>query len=56
MNKTIVSTSVTPKAHAIAVKEAKRRKSTGIPSSITAVISEAIIKNYSKNFKEDRNV
>ena len=39
-------TSVTPKAHEIATKESKRRKAKGICSSITAVISEAVIKEY----------
>lgn len=39
-------TSVTPKAHEIATKEAKRRKANGICSSITAVISEAVINEY----------
>ena len=39
-------TSVTPKAHEIASSEAKRRKAKGICSSITAVISEAVIDKY----------
>jgi len=39
-------TSVTQQAHAIASSEAKRRKAKGICSSITAVISEAVIKEY----------
>jgi hypothetical protein len=43
---TLRPTSITPKAHELAKKEAKRREKTGIPSSITAVISEAVINTY----------
>ena len=39
-------TSITPKAHELAKNEAKRREKTGIPSSITAVISEAVVNTY----------
>lgn len=41
-------TSITPKAHELAKNEAKRRENMGIPSSITAVISEAVIDKYGK--------
>ena len=39
-------TSITPKAHELAKEEARRRENMGIPSSITAVISEAVIDKY----------
>ena len=41
--------SVTQKAHELAKPEAKRRENMGIPSSITAVISEAVINTYGEN-------
>ena len=44
-------TSITPKAHELAKEEAKRRKKTGIPSSITAVISEAVVNTYGNTEK-----
>lgn len=40
---TLRPTSITPKAHELAKEEARRRENMGIPSSITAVISEAVI-------------
>ena len=43
---TLRPTSVTPKAHELAKTEAKRRENMGIPSSITAEISEAVIDTY----------
>ena len=43
---TLRPTSVTPKAHELAKTEAKRRENMGIPSSITAVISEAVVNTY----------
>jgi hypothetical protein len=43
---TLRPTSITPKAHELAKTEAKRRENMGIPSSITAVISEAVIDKY----------
>lgn len=43
---TLKPTSITPKAHDLAKEEAKRRKKMGIPSSITAVISESVIDKY----------
>ncbi len=43
---TLRPTSITPKAHEMAKNEAKRREEMGIPSSITAVISEAVIDKY----------
>jgi len=42
-------TSITPKAHELAKKEAKRREEMGVPSSITAVISEAVINTYGED-------
>jgi len=46
---TLKPTSITPKAHELAKKEANRRENMGIPSSITAVISEAVIDKYGEN-------
>lgn len=46
---TLRPTSITPKAHELAKKEAKRREEMGVPSSITAVISEAVINTYGEN-------
>ena len=43
---TLKPTSITPKAHELAKTEARRRENMGIPSSITAVISEAVIDKY----------
>ena len=45
---TLKPTSITPKAHELAKTEAKRRENMGIPSSITAVISEAVVDKYGK--------
>lgn len=45
---TLRPTSITPKAHELAKEEAKRREEMGVPSSITAVISEAVIDKYGK--------
>ena len=45
---TLKPTSITPKAHELAKKEAKRREDMGVPSSITAVISEAVVDKYGK--------
>ena len=44
--KTLKPTSITPKAHDLAKNEVKRREEEGIPSSITAVISEAVVNTY----------
>jgi hypothetical protein len=46
---TLKPTSITPKAHELAKNEAKRREEMGVPSSITAVISEAVINTYGEN-------
>lgn len=43
---TLKPTSITPRAHELAKNEAKRREEMGVPSSITAVISEAVIDKY----------
>ena len=48
---TLRPTSITPKAHELAKKEAKRREKNGIPSSITAVISEAVVNTYGNTEK-----
>lgn len=48
---TLRPTSVTQKAHELAKTEAKRRENMGIPSSITAVISEAVINTYGEGKK-----
>lgn len=46
---TLRPTSITPKAHELAKEEARRRENMGIPSSITAVISEAVIDKYGES-------
>ena len=43
---TLRPTSNPPKAPELANTDAKRRENMGIPSSITAVISEAVIDKY----------
>lgn len=45
-------TSITPKAHELAKNEAKRREEMGVPSSITAVISEAVVNTYGDTTKK----
>lgn len=47
-NNVIKSTAVTAKAYEIALSVAKKRKSEGLSSSITAVISEAVIEKFGK--------
>lgn len=49
---TLRPTSITPKAHELAKKEAKRREDMGVPSSITAVISEAVVNTYGDTTKK----
>ena len=49
---TLRPTSITPKAHELAKTEAKRREEEGVPSSITAVISEAVVKIYGDTAKK----
>lgn len=49
---TLRPTSITPKAHELAKKEAKRREDMGVPSSITAVISEAVVNTYGDTAKK----
>ena len=49
---TLKPTSITPKAHELAKKEAKRREEMGVPSSITAVISEAVVNTYGDTTKK----
>lgn len=49
---TLKPTSITPKAHELAKNEAKRREDMGVPSSITAVISEAVVKIYGDTAKK----
>ena len=48
---TLRPTSITPKAHELAKNEAKRREEMGVPASITAVISEAVVDKYGKEKK-----
>ena len=47
-NNVIKSTAVTAKAYKIALSVANKRKSEGLSSSITAVISEAVIEKFGK--------
>ena len=47
-NNVIKSTAVTAKAYEIALSVANKRKSEGLSSSITAVISEAVIEKFGK--------
>ena len=49
---TLRPTSITPKAHELAKNEARRREEMGIPSSITAVISEAVVSTYGDTTKK----
>lgn len=49
---TLKPTSITPRAHELAKNEAKRREDMGVPSSITAVISEAVVKIYGDTAKK----
>lgn len=51
--KTLRPTSITQKAHDLAKEESKRRENMGIPSSITAVISEAVVDKYGKEKKNE---
>lgn len=47
-NNVIKSTAITAKAYEIALSVANKRKSEGLSSSITAVISEAVIEKFGK--------
>ena len=49
---TLKPTSITPKAHELAKNEAKRREENGVPSSITSVISEAVVNTYGDTAKK----
>lgn len=42
----VKSTAITTKAYDLAAAEAKSRKSEGLASSITAVISEAVVEKF----------
>lgn len=52
---TLKSVAITAKAYEIATAESRRRKDSGIPASLTNVISEAIVRSFSldSGFKVD---
>lgn len=45
---TIKSTAITMKAYELASNEVTKRKNAGLASSITAVISEAVVEKFAK--------
>ena len=45
---TLKSVAITAKAYEIATAESRRRKDSGIPASITNVISEAVVRSFSR--------
>lgn len=45
---TLKCVAITAKAYEIATAESKRRKDSGIPASLTNVISEAIVRSFSR--------
>lgn len=45
-NTTLKSVAITAKAYEIATAESRRRKDSGIPASLTNVISEAIVRSF----------
>lgn len=46
---TLKSVAITAKAYEIATAESKLRKDSGIPASLTCVISEAIVRSFSRD-------
>lgn len=46
---TLKSVAITAKAYEIATAESKRRKDSGIPASLTNVISEAVVRSFSRD-------
>lgn len=46
---TLKSVAITAKAYEIATAESKRRKDSGIPASLTNVISEAIVRTFTRD-------
>ena len=45
---TLKSVAITAKAYEIATAESRRRKDSGIPASLTNVISEAVVRSFSR--------
>ena len=48
-NTTLKSVAITAKAYEIATAESRRRKDSGIPASLTNVISEAVVRSFSRD-------
>lgn len=48
------ATAITVRAYEIASKVNDSRKKQGLASSLTAVISEAVVKHFSENTQEDQ--
>jgi hypothetical protein len=46
---TLKSVAITAKAYEIATAESRRRKDSGIPASLTNVISEAVVRSFSRD-------
>ena len=51
---TVKSTAITAKAYKIASDEAVKRKDAGLSSSITAIISEAVVEKFGKGHADER--
>lgn len=52
----VKSTAITVKAYEIASAESEKRKEAGLSSSITAVISEAVVEKFgNQNVKEEES-
>lgn len=47
-NTTLKSVAITAKAYEIATAESRRRKDSGIPASLTNVISEAVVRSFAR--------
>lgn len=47
-NTTLKSVAITAKAYEIATSESRRRKDSGIPASLTNVISEAVVRSFAR--------
>ena len=45
---TLKSVAITAKAYEIATAESRRRKDSGIPASLTNVISEAVVRSFAR--------
>lgn len=46
---TLKSVAITAKAYEIATAESRHRKDSGIPASLTTVISEAVVRCFARN-------